>query len=85
MKATNDYIQVEETSGHGVQTADNNLKLGKVVSLGERCKSSQEFMVDETKVSFKKGDKVLFDTNKALKHDGLWYLKGNSVFAYDDN
>ena len=83
-KATNDFIQVKEVSSSGMETAGNNLKVGEVISIGEQGKSSQTISTDETRVAFKEGDKILFDTNKALKYGEHWYLKGSSVFAFEE-
>jgi len=83
MKATGEFIKVKEISGEGVQVAGNNLKLGEVISIGERCKSNKEVIVDETKVFFKEKSKILFDANKALQHGGFWYLKGSTILAFE--
>lgn len=80
MRASSGYVQVKEVSEKNVaQMGDNNLKLGEVISLGIKTENPIQGY------PFKKGDKILFDTNKSLKHDGLWYLKADSVLAYDGN
>ena len=84
MKACNNYIQVQEVNQkEGFDMGENNLKEGTVISIGEKCLF--ENMDNGDMVVFKIGEKVLFDTNKSLKHGGFWFLKGNSVFAYDGN
>lgn len=117
MKAVGNFVQVKEVEERGIQTPGNNLKLGEVVSIGEKC--SRYIKDDDSKspdttyyvgksigssysnnyltntfikegmpegfVSFAEGSKVLFDTNKSLKHGEYWYLKADSIFAYDEN
>lgn len=78
MQANNGYCQVKEIESKGVKVADNNLKEGKVISLG------QVPTVEYNQWPFGEGDKVLFDTNKSLKHGEFWYLKAESIFAFDN-
>lgn len=100
-KACNNYVQIKEVATEGIQTPGDNLKVGGVVSVGEKdfgsYTSSSVVSVTggggggggavnyRTSPVLGPGLKVLFDTNKSLKHGGYWYLKAESIFAYDED
>lgn len=79
MRAAGNYVQVKEIGEQGIQTPGNNLKLGEIISGGISA-------LDEVSVNpeLRVGYRVLFDTNKSLKHGGFWYLKAESIFAFND-
>lgn len=79
MKANNGYVQLKQITEGGVEVPGNNLRVGEVISIGDVP------TIEWNKWPFKKGAKVLFDTNKSLKHGEYWYLKAESIFAYDEN
>lgn len=74
MKAVGYFVQVKEVGEQGIQTPGNNLKLGEIISIGNDVLNSQ----------IKAGINVLFDTNKSLKHGEYWYLKADSIFAFEE-
>lgn len=107
MMAIGEYVQLKEVEVSGIQTPGDNLKVGEVVSIGEKCsryvyeeksdsftsggsssfRSSGWYLKEGMKenfVAFSEGSKVLFDTNKSLKYGGLWYLKADSIFAFEE-
>lgn len=82
MKATNEFVCLQlndpkqDKKGFQVMAdpSKNNLQIGQIVSVGE-----------EVSIDFKKGQKVLFDSFKAVQfaHNGqnYYFVKGETIFA----
>lgn len=73
MKAYREFLQLKEVDAGGFKT-EGNLRIGEIISVDS-----------DVMKSLKKGWRVLFDTHKAMQHEGYYYVKADTIFAYDEN